>query len=135
MADVVKVTKKMVLEAIAGADLKEVDFGPDVTAEHVISYCKATLAQLDAKAAKAKEKAAEKKAANDELKEVVASVITNEYQTVDEIVAQIEGDDVTRGKVVNRLTALLKDDYIVKGMVKVEDRKITAYKLNAADAM
>lgn len=129
MADVVKVTKKMVLEAIAGADLKAVDFGPDVTVEDVIAYCDTTLAQLDAKAAKAKEKAAEKKAANDELKDVVASVITNEYQTVDEIVAQIEGDDVTRGKVVNRLSALAKEGYLVKDMVKVDDRKITGYKL------
>ena len=107
-----KITKAMVLTAIKEADLTKVDFGAEVT-----------LAQLAAKAAKAKEKAAEKKAAADELQEKVASVLTDELQPAEDIAAQIEGEDITKGKVVNRLSKLIEAGVAVKEAVKVEGSK------------
>lgn len=119
-----KITKAMVLTAIKEADLTKVDFGAEVTAEDVVAYAEVTLAQLAAKAAKAKEKAAEKKAAAaDELQEKVASVLTDELQSAEDIAAQVEGEDITKGKVVNRLSKLIEAGVAVKEAVKVEGSK------------
>lgn len=118
-----KITKAMVLTAIKEADLTKVDFGAEVTAEDVVAYAEVTLAQLAAKAAKAKEKAAEKKAAADELQEKVATILTDELQSAEDIAAQIEGEDVTKGKVVNRLSKLIEAGVVVKEAVKVEGSK------------
>ena len=119
-----KITKAMVLAAIKEADLTKVDFGAEVTAEDVVAYAEVTLAQLAAKAAKAKEKAAEKKAAADELQEKVASVLTDELQSAEDIAAQIEGEDITKGKVVNRLSKLIEAGVAVKEAVKAMQAKI-----------
>ena len=118
-----KITKAMVLTAIKEADLTKVDFGAEVTAEDVVAYAEVTLAQLAAKAAKAKEKAAEKKAAADELQEKVAAVLTDELQSAEDIAAQVEGEDITKGKVVNRLSKLIEAGVEVKEAVKVEGSK------------
>ena len=118
-----KITKAMVLTAIKEADLTKVDFGAEVTAEDVVAYAEVTLAQLAAKAAKAKEKAAEKKAAADELQEKVAAVLTDELQSAEDIAAQVEGEDITKGKVVNRLSKLIEAGVAVKEAVKVECSK------------
>ena len=118
-----KITKAMVLTAIKEADLTKVDFGAEVTAEDVVAYAEVTLAQLAAKAAKAKEKAAEKKAAADELQEKVAAVLTDELQSAEDIAAQVEGEDITKGKVVNRLSKLIEAGVAVKETVKVEGSK------------
>ena len=54
LADTVKITKKVVLEAIkAAAEAGSVDFGDVVSADDVIAYADTAIAQLDAKAAKA----------------------------------------------------------------------------------
>ena len=90
---------------------------------------------LVAKAAKAKEKAAEKANEVDELKGVVASALTDTLQTGAEIFSAVDGDSVehTLGKVRARLTALVKDGVAVKEETKVEvDGKthtVMAYKL------
>ena len=118
-----KITKAMVLTAIKEADLTKVDFGAEVTAEDVVAYAEVTLGQLVVKAAKAKEKAAEKKAAADELQEKVASVLTDELQSAEDIAAQVEGEDITKGKVVNRLSKLIEAGVAVKEAVKVEGSK------------
>ena len=87
---------------------------------------------LAAKAAKAKENAAKKKADGDNLREAVYNVLTTELQTIDQITEQvvIEGEDITRNKVTARLTQLVKADMAVKDTVKTDDgRKVTAYKI------
>ena len=48
------------------------------------------IALLDKKAAKAKAKAAEKKAEGDALTDAVKAVLTNDYQTIADVAAQIE---------------------------------------------
>ena len=89
---------------------------------------------LEAKAAKAAERAASKKADGDELRNAVQAVLTDELQTIDAITAQIEGEDITKAKVTARLTQLVKAGVATKDMVKTEDgRKVTAYKLGSGD--
>lgn len=94
---------------------------------------------LDKKAAKAKETAKAKKAANDELTEAIAQVLTDEFQTIAEVTAQIEGEDVTTAKVQYRLNALVKAHAAEKGEVTIaategkKARKVVAYKVVAAE--
>ena len=80
------------------------------------------------KAEKAKERAATKKAEGDELRAVVKSVLTDEFQAIDDIVAQIAGEDVTKAKVTARLTQLVKAEEAVKEQIKVGERKVMGYK-------
>ena len=134
-----KITKAMVLEVIRaaaenGAISGEVTVNDKVvaiTGDDVINYVDKTVEQLNAKAAKAKEKAAEKKAEGDELRNAVQAVLTDAPQTIDDITAQIEIDnvEVTKSKVTARLTQLTKAGIASKEPAKVGDRKIMTYKL------
>ena len=128
------ITKKDVLTAIkvaaeAGA-FKDYEVNDEitVTADDVIDYVDTTIAQLEAKTAKAREKAAEKKAEGDALRAKVAEILTDELQTIAEITAQIEDPDVTAAKVTARLTALVKAGEAHKDKVKTADgRTINGY--------
>lgn len=130
MAEAKKVTKKewyaeikKIVEAAEGVESKD----------EVIAFIDKQVQLLDAKAAKAQENAAKKKAEGDELREAVYAVLTTELQNIDQITAQIEGEDVTKAKVTARLTQLVKAEMAVKDSVKTEDgRKVTAYKLAEA---
>ena len=114
-----KITNKAVLAAIRTVAENGADFG-DVSADRVIEYVDKTLAQMETKNAKAAEKRAEKRN-EDPLRNVVLSVVSGQWQTADDIAAQIEGDDVTVGKVRARLTALVKDGLVNKQSAKAED--------------
>ena len=130
----VKITKKVVLEAVKAAAEAGADFGEVVSAADVIAYADTAIAQLDAKAAKAKERAAKNKAEGDELRAAVESAITEDLQTIDAITAAVnamEGyEDVTKSKVTARLTQLVKSEKVEKEQIKLEDgRKVMAYRL------
>ena len=128
MADV-KMTKKdyfaQIKAIVAGADVEGKD--------ELIAFVDKQVEMLDAKAAKAKERAANKKAEGDELREVIAAVLTDEFQTADEITAQVEGEDITKAKVVARLTQLVNARIAVKEQIKVDSAKKMAYKLAAEE--
>ena len=82
-----RITKRDNYEA-----LKEIVEKSNVeNAEMLVEFINKQIEMIDNKSAKAKEKAAEKRAEGDELRAVIKSVLTNEYQTVDAITAQIEG--------------------------------------------
>lgn len=84
---------------------------------------------LQKRSVKNKERAAARKIAGDELRDTISNILTDDLQTVDEIVEQIEGEDVTKAKVVSRLTQLVKLNEAIKEQVKTEDnKKIMAYK-------
>ena len=98
----------------------------------LIEFLDKQIALIDSKAEKAKARNAEKKANGDELREVVQGVLTDEFQTIDAIVAQIEGEEVTKAKVTARLTALVNNGIAEKTDVKDDEgRKLKAYKLVA----
>jgi len=85
---------------------------------------------LDAKAVKAAERAAAKKADGDELRQTVLGILTEEAQTADDITAAIGDETVTKAKVVARLTQLCKANVAEKEQVKTDDgRRVMAYAL------
>jgi hypothetical protein len=122
----VKVTKKEYFE-----EIKAIVEGAEVeNKEDLIAFIDKQLETLANRAEKAKERAAKNKAAGDELRAAVYAVITDEFQTADEITAQVEGEEITKAKIVARLTQLVNAESIVKEVVKTDDgRKLTAYKL------
>lgn len=119
----IKVTKKMKFEGMIAyfkgeeTELTEADF---------IQFCQEQIADLDKKAAKAKERAAAKKAEADELTEVVFGVLTDEYQTIAQIAEAValalpEGaEEVSAQKITARLTKLVKAGDVEKEQVTVE---------------
>lgn len=132
MATEIKKTKKRVLTAIynfvAEQDVNiDVD-GVEITTEDILDYVNTTIEQLNAKGEKAKAKAAEKKAEGDELTKKIEAVITDEYQTVADIVAAVDEEEATRSKITARITQLIKAGKAHKTLVKTEDgRKLVAY--------
>ena len=131
-----KITNRQVLEAIAKAVKADekivIAEGTVVTGEEVIAYAEKAIAQLDAKAEKAKAKAAEKRAEGDDLRNAIKAVITDEYQGVADILGKVEADypEITKAKVVARLTQLIKAGDVEKDLAKTEDgKKVTVYRL------
>jgi len=137
MAKEVKITKRMVLEALVAAYEQRLDavVGTDedieITGADVVDYAELTIAQMDKKADGAKKRAAEKRAEGDELRVAVASVLTDELQTIADIAAQIEGEDVTTSKITARLTQLVKAGEARKEKVKIGTRAVMGYALPA----
>lgn len=97
--------------------------------EVIVEFCAAEVAKLDAKAEKAKAKAAEKKAQGDELYAVIVSTLTNELQTAEDVLAQLEGDELTVAKVRSRLSQAVKNGVAAKESVKIDGKAKMCYKL------
>lgn len=129
MSETSKVTKRQVLEAIKELAEQDVDgmFSDTVSAKDVIAYAETTIAQLDSKAEKARAKAAEKKVEGDELRERIFNILTDEYKTIADIVAELDDPDVTPSKVTARLTQLTKAERVHKKDIKIDSRKLKGY--------
>lgn len=124
MEKMTKVMKyAMVKEIVMAADVEE------AVKVELIGLCEDEIAMIERKAVKAKERAAAKKAEADVIIDQVKAVLTDELQTVEQIVAAIGDEDVTKGKVVNRMKKLIEAEVAVKDFVKVDKRKVVAYKL------
>ena len=101
--------------------------------EDVIEFCDKKIAALDNKAAKAKEKAAECKAAGDELRDRVQAVLTEEWQSIADVVNALGDEDVSASKVTYRLNALVEMGVAVKDDAKLpgegKTRVVKVFKL------
>ena len=129
-----KLTKKDYYAALRTM-VEGIEMVGDIPADEVLAFIDKTVEQIDTKAARAKEKAAEKKTEGDELRAAVEAILTDELQTIDAITAQVESEDVTKSKVTARLTQLVKADIARKEQVKDESgRKVMAYALKDAAA-
>lgn len=121
-----KLTKKdfyAMLAEIVGATEVEMK-------EDLLAFIDKEVSLIDAKAEKAKARAAEKKAEGDALRDAVQAVLTEEYQTINDIASQVEGEEITKAKITARLTSLVKNGLAEKADVKTEDGKtVKAYKL------
>lgn len=95
----------------------------------LVEFVDAQLAQLETRAVKAKEYKAKKAAEGDALKDLVLTLLTNEYQVANDLVAQIDNEEVTKAKVIARLTKLVNEGLAVKTDVKTEKATAKAYKL------
>lgn len=124
-----KTTKTQWFDILAGI-VEKSDYEDKAGALEFIERQKELLAN---KAAKAKEKAAEKKAEGDELRAAVEAVLTNEPQTIEAILAQIEGEDLTKAKITARLTSLVNNNIAVREEIKDGSRKIKAFRLADAE--
>ena len=125
MADVKKITKVeyfgMIKDLVLQAKVDNED--------ELVEFIDHQVELIAAKAEKAKERAAKQKSDGDALREIVQEILTNELQVIDDIVAQVEGEDVSKAKITARLTQLVKAGIADKEQVKVDSRKVMAYKL------
>lgn len=76
-----------------------------------------------------REEAKKAKKKEDTLIHEVYDLLNDELQTLEDIMTGFEDQpEVTRAKVTNRLSALVKDGMVEKDQVKVGSRKLSAYR-------
>lgn len=104
--------------------------------ETLVTFCEKELAALDHKAEKAKERAAAKREAGDELQTIVANVLTADFASREDITALVKETDpeASVGKVGYRLTQLVANGVAQKAEANVDGadgkkKRITVYAL------
>ena len=125
-----RTTKKDIFLALRSM-VENVETVCEYPADEVLEFIDKQIEQINAKAESAKAAAAKKKAEGDELRSIVKSFLTDEFQTADAITVQIDDNDVTKSKVVARLGQLVKIGEVIKEQIKDEEsgRKIMHYRL------
>lgn len=135
-----KLTKKNIYDALinfANSGAMECTIGEEkhtITSEELFNFATNEKAQLEKKNVAARKRAADKAAA-DELLNVVASVLTDEFQTIAEVTDCIDGADVTTAKIQYRLNSLVKAGEAEKQELKVtgadgKKRIVMGYRLS-----
>ena len=118
-------TKREVFEAIiAGAQAGTVAI-EGMETDEMVAFFENEITNLDKRAERSRATAAKKRAEGDALKETVKSLLTEDFQTIADIAAQIEGEDVTASKVTYRLNALANEGYAEKADVQVPATETT----------
>lgn len=126
MADTIKMTKVDYFEQLAGI----VEASDVENKEDILKFIQSSIETLENRKRAAQERAEKKKNEPDELADAVKAVLSEELQTADDIAAQIEGEDVTKQKVVTRLTKMVNAGIVRKDSVKTDDkRKVMGYAL------
>lgn len=93
--------------------------------EDVVAFCDKKVNALNRKAEKAKLKAAK----GDELSTAIKAVLTSDPMLIADIVAAVETEGATTGKVSYRLSKMASDGEIQKQKIKVDKRELVAYSL------
>lgn len=124
MAD--KMTKKEMFEILASFIPEE-----DERAAELREFCTKQVEIIDRKAEKAKARNAERKAAGDELRDMVFGALTEELQTIPQIMEAMGLDDpeITRAKVSARLGQLVKAGDVEKLAMSVDGKRTMHYKI------
>ena len=126
MADTIKMTKVDYFEQLAGI----VEASDVENKEDILKFIQSSIETLENRKRAAQERAEKKKNEPDELADAIKAVLSEELQTADDIAAQIEGEDVTKQKVVARLTKMVNAGIVRKDSVKTDDkRKVMGYAL------
>ena len=104
--------------------------------DEAVEFIDKQIEQLEAKAAKAKYRAAVKRADGDALREMVLQYVDAKPKTIDEITTAVidrvgNASDITKAKVTARLTQLVKNGSVVKEQTKIGTRKVMVYSLAA----
>ena len=101
----------------------------EIDMDSLAQFAENEIALLDKKAVKAKETAAKKKTESDELMDAVYDALSDdEFESIADIAARVEGDEVTIAKVSYRLTQLVKAGKAIKDDIKIEKRTVKGYK-------
>lgn len=122
-------TKKMTKKDYFNKLMEMVEVSDVELKGELIYFIETQIASIDTKAEKAKERAAAKKAQGDELRGLVKAVLTNDFQDVETITNQIDFPEITKNKVIARLTQLCNAGEAEKTDIKVENKTRKAYKL------
>lgn len=126
MADTIKMTKIDCFEQLAGI----VEASDVENKEDILKFIQSSIETLENRKRAAQERAEKKKNEPDELADAVKAVLSEELQTADDIAAQIEGEDVTKQKIVARLTKMVNAGIVRKDSIKTDDkRKVMGYAL------
>ena len=124
------ITKRNILEALNTVNFeRDIQVGEvTVTPDDIKDYIEKSIAQLDVKAVKAAERAAQNKTAGAEVKNRIKAVLSDTPMTVGEIVTALDDEEITSAKVIARASQMVKDGEIFKGEIKTEDkRKLVVY--------
>ncbi len=107
----------------------------DVTYDALRTLVENEIQSIDKKAESAKKRAEKQKAEGDELRQAIYSILTDDWMAIDEIVAELNDPDVTRGKVTSRLKQLEALEQAEKGTKTLppasengKPRKLSAYR-------
>ena len=132
MENTTKKTKSMYFEELREMVMSVVT--DEEKQDELVEFIDKQIEMLEKRKASAAERAAKKKAESDALTDEIFALIGEDLITVDEIVAALDNEEVTRNKVTARLGKLVKAEKIVKESVKTEDgNKRMAYRLNAEE--
>lgn len=115
--------REMVIAAVEDQELQA----------ELVDFIDKQLETLEKRRIAAASRAEKKRSESDAMTEAVLSQVGEELVTVDDIVAALDSEDVTRNKVTARLGKLVKAGVIVKEAVRVDGNKRMAYRL-ATDA-
>lgn len=130
----VKITKRERYESIM-ALCETVGAVEGFDMDGIVAFCQKEVDALAARAQKAKDRAAEKRAEGDELQAAVLEALTDELATRQEITDRIDPSyEASVAKIGYRLTSLVKAGKAVKEEVTVagedgKNRKVAAYRL------
>ena len=101
------------------------------------TFVEEEIAALEAKAEKARERAAKKKAENDELGEKIYKIIVEKGSsvTLQELykILSVDDEEITTSKIVARLTKLVNSDKIDKAEATIEKSKKMTYFVKEAE--
>lgn len=126
-----RITKRDVLIALIEAiDAGDVEINDSrITLDDIKDYAEEAIIQIDMKNERSRIRSLEKRREIDKLRAKVKAALTDEFQTGDQILAKIEGDNVTKAKVVSRLSDLIKYNEAVKDNITNEyGSRIVVYK-------
>lgn len=127
-----KITKTMWFEMIKAV----VEASDAEQREGMIDFIEKEQDMLASKVIKARERAAKARVASDALKADIKATLTGDFQTVEQVEAALDSTkyvELTRAKIVARLSALVRDGEAEKESIKIEgsSRKVMAYRVIA----
>ena len=124
-----KKTKIVYFEEIRNL-IEDVEFEDAAEQAELIEFVDKQIETLNARKEAAAKRAEKKRQESDELTDKIYDVIGEDYITVDEVVAALNDEDVTRNKVTARLGKLVRNGAIEKAKIKIEgvENKKMAYK-------
>ena len=130
-----KKTKIVYFEEIRNL-IEDVEFEDATEQAELIEFVDKQIETLNSRKAAAAKRAEKKRQESDELTDKIYDVIGEDYITVDEVVAALNDEDVTRNKVTARLGKLVRNGVIEKAKIKIEgvENKKMAYKRITEDA-
>ena len=118
------------------AELREMIIDTVTDQEHqdeLLDFIDKQIEILEKRKVAAAERAEKKRTESDALTKEILEYLTYDLATVDEIVAALGDETITRNKVTARLGKLVRAGLVEKEMIKVDDAKRMAYRLCEAE--